>query len=113
LANKQIAHDRSITEKTAKAHLSAILGKLGLQGRSQAALYAGRIGLLPLMSSGQSRPRPCRLPALQGPLERRGLSSPSDDDLNSVRGFLPQKDQAEFGPLPDFVRTLAIKNVFK
>jgi two-component system, NarL family, response regulator LiaR len=52
LANKEIARDLSITEKTAKAHVSGILGKLGLQSRTQAALYAGRIGLLPVDELG-------------------------------------------------------------
>jgi two-component system, NarL family, response regulator LiaR len=52
LANKEIARDLSVTEKTAKAHVSAILGKLGLQSRTQAALYAGRIGLVPVGELG-------------------------------------------------------------
>jgi DNA-binding NarL/FixJ family response regulator len=52
LANKEIARDLSITEKTAKAHVSGILGKLGLQSRTQAALYAGRIGLVPVDQLG-------------------------------------------------------------
>ena len=52
LANKDIARDLSITEKTAKAHVSGILNKLGLQSRTQAALYAGRIGLLPVGELG-------------------------------------------------------------
>jgi two-component system, NarL family, response regulator LiaR len=52
LANKEIARDLSVTEKTAKAHVSGILGKLGLQSRTQAALYAGRIGLLPIDELG-------------------------------------------------------------
>src|ERR1041385_2413377 len=51
-ANKEIARDLGITEKTAKAHVSSILGKLGLQSRTQAALYAGRIGLLPIEQLG-------------------------------------------------------------
>jgi two-component system, NarL family, response regulator LiaR len=47
-ANKEIARDLSIAEKTVKTHVSSILGKLGLQSRTQAALHAGRIGLVPL-----------------------------------------------------------------
>jgi DNA-binding NarL/FixJ family response regulator len=53
LANKQIARDLSITEKTVKSHVSSILGKLGLQSRTQAALYAGRMGLLPVDELGR------------------------------------------------------------
>jgi DNA-binding NarL/FixJ family response regulator len=52
LANKEIARDLSIAEKTVKTHVSSILGKLGVQSRTQAALYAGRIGLVPLDQLG-------------------------------------------------------------
>src|SRR5882762_5561761 len=51
-ANKEIARDLSIAEKTVKTHVSSILGKLGVQSRTQAALYAGRIGLVPLEQRG-------------------------------------------------------------
>jgi DNA-binding NarL/FixJ family response regulator len=37
-ANKQIAHDLSITEATVKAHLTAVFRKLGVTNRSQALL---------------------------------------------------------------------------
>ena len=37
-ANKQIAHDLSVTEATVKAHLTAIFRKLGVTNRSQALL---------------------------------------------------------------------------
>jgi DNA-binding NarL/FixJ family response regulator len=39
-SNKEIATDLLITERTARTHVSNILGKLGLQSRTQAALYA-------------------------------------------------------------------------
>jgi DNA-binding NarL/FixJ family response regulator len=39
-SNKEIASALSITERTARTHVSNILGKLGLQSRTQAALYA-------------------------------------------------------------------------
>jgi DNA-binding NarL/FixJ family response regulator len=51
-ANKEIARDLSIAEKTVKMHVSTILGKLGLQSRTQAALYAGRTGLVPIDQLG-------------------------------------------------------------
>ena len=38
--NKQIAFDLSIAETTVKAHLTAIMRKLGVQNRTQAALMA-------------------------------------------------------------------------
>ena len=39
--NKQIAYDLSIAETTVKAHVTAIMRKLGVQSRTQAALMAG------------------------------------------------------------------------
>ncbi|MCG8348154.1 MAG: response regulator transcription factor [Chloroflexales bacterium] len=47
LTNRQIADHLSVTEKTISVHVSNILGKLGLNSRTQAALYATRIGLVP------------------------------------------------------------------
>jgi DNA-binding NarL/FixJ family response regulator len=46
LANKEIAHELSIGEKTVKTHVSNILGKLGVLSRTQAALFAVRAGLV-------------------------------------------------------------------
>jgi len=45
-SNKEIAHSLSIGEKTVKTHVSSILSKLGVLSRTQAALYAVRIGLV-------------------------------------------------------------------
>jgi DNA-binding NarL/FixJ family response regulator len=56
LANKEIGRELSITEKTVKTHVSNILGKLGVQSRTQAALYAGRIGLVPVDRLGAADP---------------------------------------------------------
>jgi len=44
-SNREIARSLGLAEKTVKAHVSAILGKLGVQDRTQAALYAVRAGL--------------------------------------------------------------------
>jgi NarL family two-component system response regulator LiaR len=41
-ANKEIAGALGIGEKTVKTHVSSILGKLGVQSRTQAALYAAQ-----------------------------------------------------------------------
>jgi DNA-binding NarL/FixJ family response regulator len=46
-ANKEIAREMGITEKTVKSHVSSVLAKLGLSSRTQAALHAIRIGLVP------------------------------------------------------------------
>lgn len=46
LSNRDIARALSIGERTVKTHVSHLLGKLGLQSRTQAALYAVRIGLV-------------------------------------------------------------------
>jgi NarL family two-component system response regulator LiaR len=53
--NKEMARALSIGEKTVKTHVSRILGKLDVQSRTQAALYAGRIGLVPVDELGARR----------------------------------------------------------
>ena len=45
-ANKEIALQLGISERTARTHVSNILGKLGLASRTQAALWAVREGLV-------------------------------------------------------------------
>ncbi len=50
-ANKEIAMDLVIGEKTVKTHVSNILMKLGVQSRTQAALYAAQNGLAELGTS--------------------------------------------------------------
>jgi two-component system, NarL family, response regulator LiaR len=52
-ANKQIAGNLYVSEKTVKAHVSSILMKLGVQSRTQAALYAVRTGLVSLDELGE------------------------------------------------------------
>jgi DNA-binding NarL/FixJ family response regulator len=47
LSNRDIAHRLSISERTARTHVSSILDKLGLRSRTQAALYAVQQGLAP------------------------------------------------------------------
>ncbi len=45
-SNKEIAADLQISERTARTHVSNILGKLGLASRTQAVLWAVRQGLV-------------------------------------------------------------------
>jgi DNA-binding NarL/FixJ family response regulator len=45
--NRQIARQLSVTERTARTHVSNILGKLQLSSRTQAALWAVREGITP------------------------------------------------------------------
>lgn len=54
--NKQIAYDLDIAESTVKAHVTAILRKLGTHSRVQALLIAQRAGL------GSVLPDPSKLP---------------------------------------------------
>ena len=44
-SNKQIGADLGVGENTVRTHVSSILAKLGVQSRTQAALYAAQIGL--------------------------------------------------------------------
>ncbi|WP_244622830.1 response regulator [Microvirga brassicacearum] len=45
LLNKQIAYELSVSEATVKAHVSAILDKLGVDSRTQAVIAAAKIGV--------------------------------------------------------------------
>jgi DNA-binding NarL/FixJ family response regulator len=49
-SNRQIAQILLVSERTARTHVSSILGKLGLVSRTQAALWAVREGLPPSAS---------------------------------------------------------------
>jgi two-component system, NarL family, response regulator LiaR len=69
-ANKTIARELGITERTVKAHVGSILAKLRLESRTQAALYAGRVGLVPaerVGGAGDAR----RPPVGEGRLRRQ------------------------------------------
>jgi DNA-binding NarL/FixJ family response regulator len=56
-ANKEIAAELAISERTARTHVSNILGKLGLSSRTQAALWAVREGLVEsTVSEGRRSP---------------------------------------------------------
>lgn len=46
LANKQIAHRLSISERTVKFHLASVFQKLGTENRAQAVAVAAQRGLL-------------------------------------------------------------------
>jgi NarL family two-component system response regulator LiaR len=53
LANKQIARELNVGEKTVKTHVSNLLQKLNVSSRTQAALYAAQAGIVPLDAPGQ------------------------------------------------------------
>lgn len=44
-SNREIARALGVSEKTVKAHVSSVLGKLGVQDRTQAAVFAVRHGV--------------------------------------------------------------------
>lgn len=52
MLNKQIAYDLSIAETTVKAHVTAIMRKLGVQSRTQAVLIAQQARFSSLMPEG-------------------------------------------------------------
>jgi DNA-binding NarL/FixJ family response regulator len=54
MSNKEIGATLVIGEKTVKTHVSSILSKLGVPSRTQAALYAVRIGLISNQEVGQT-----------------------------------------------------------
>lgn len=54
LLNKQIAYELSVSEATVKAHVSAILDKLGVDSRTQAVIVAAKIGVSQAPTSGAS-----------------------------------------------------------
>jgi DNA-binding NarL/FixJ family response regulator len=47
LLNKQIAYELNVSEATVKAHVSAILQKLGVDSRTQAVITAAKVGAAP------------------------------------------------------------------
>ncbi|MBS3648572.1 response regulator transcription factor [Pseudaminobacter sp. 19-2017] len=52
LLNKQIAYELGVSEATIKAHVSAILQKLGVDNRTQAVILLSRIGTDPQVVTG-------------------------------------------------------------
>ena len=50
--NKQIAHELDIADATVKAHVTAILGKLGVQTRTQAVLLAREVSFSAILQDG-------------------------------------------------------------
>jgi DNA-binding NarL/FixJ family response regulator len=59
LSNKDIAKQLFISERTARTHVSSILGKLELASRTQAALWAIREGFIPAPSRFTGLQPPC------------------------------------------------------
>jgi two-component system, NarL family, response regulator LiaR len=53
-ANKQVARELFIDEKTVKSHVHSILSKLNVKSRTQAALYAVRVGLVTVDDLGEA-----------------------------------------------------------
>jgi two-component system, NarL family, response regulator LiaR len=47
-SNREIARSLSLSEETVKSYVSALLGKLGLKDRVQAAIFGLQQGLVPL-----------------------------------------------------------------
>jgi DNA-binding NarL/FixJ family response regulator len=86
-SNKDIAEALTLSDKTVKTHVSRILGKLGLPSRTQAALYAVRIGLVPgqdsLTTKYETEP-----PRRQGRQERAKVSTVHRRDAESAEDAL-------------------------
>ncbi len=56
LLNKQIAYELTVSEATVKAHVSAILQKLGVESRTQAVIAASKIEAGQWQSEGEISP---------------------------------------------------------
>ncbi len=54
MANKEIAANLGLSERTVRTHVSSILAKLGLSSRTQAALWAAREGVVELERPAQA-----------------------------------------------------------
>jgi NarL family two-component system response regulator LiaR len=52
-ANKQIASEMFVAMSTVKTHVNNLYRKLGVSSRTQAALYAVRVGLVPTKELGE------------------------------------------------------------
>lgn len=52
LLNKQIAYELGVSEATIKAHVSAVLQKLGVDSRTQAVIQLAKIGTDPIPAGG-------------------------------------------------------------
>jgi DNA-binding NarL/FixJ family response regulator len=52
LLNKQIAYELGVSEATIKAHVSAVLQKLGVDSRTQAVILLSRMGSDPAQAAG-------------------------------------------------------------
>ncbi|GAA3214783.1 response regulator [Dactylosporangium siamense] len=57
-SNREIARALSLSEQTVKSYVSSILTKLGLQDRTQAAIFALQQGLVPLREALQTDREP-------------------------------------------------------
>lgn len=63
LLNKQIAYELSVSEATVKAHVSAILQKLGVESRTQAVIAAAKMENGQWQSNANETEEPMRTPA--------------------------------------------------
>jgi DNA-binding NarL/FixJ family response regulator len=66
LLNKQIAHAMQVSEATIKAHVSAILQKLGVDNRTQAVIVAQRLAVEVGEPEAEPSPAPVSGPAAEG-----------------------------------------------
>jgi DNA-binding NarL/FixJ family response regulator len=86
-SNQQIANQLDITERTARTHVSNLLGKLKLGSRTQAALLAQREGIIPRHPRSSSDATCATAPPAEG--RSAGQPAPAAGTLQPVQPAPP------------------------
>lgn len=82
-SNREIALRMFVSEATVKSHVSRLLAKIGARTRLEAAAFARKTGLPPLV------------PGPHGPV---ALSTVADDSAPGARGHQPRRPAGAIGP---------------
>jgi DNA-binding CsgD family transcriptional regulator len=103
--NQQIANDLGISVNTVKVHLRNVFGKIGVTSRTEATVYAVRVGMVNLASNNQEQDRllpaaPEAFPAASEPATADVVAPPATDD-EEVTEALPRGATSAEGEAAD------------